>query len=94
MNHLKNWKVIQKLAANWEEFAYTLQFSYEVVQNIHRDTANFGVESSCREVFTRWLNGEGCEPITWERLIEALKDSDRSMLAEELEQRLAGTNGQ
>ncbi len=77
MYYLEHYKVIQQVAADWRKVAYLLQLPTEVVANIHQDTANFGVEQSCREAFCRWLGGEGCRPITWERLIEVLQDAEK-----------------
>ena len=53
------------------------------------DTANIGCQESCHEIFRRWLDGQGCQPITWEKLIEALKDAEKSCLAEQLQDFLA-----
>ena len=84
MYWLEHLKVIQNLAADWKKMANLLELPIHVVDTIHKDTANIGVEHSCREMFCRWLEGEGCHDITWKKLIEALEDGERSTLAEEL----------
>ena len=90
MYHMEHFKVILKVAADWKKVAGLLGLPTEVVDIIQHDTANFGCERSCRETFRRWLGEKGCQPITWERLIEVLKDAERSELAKELENHLQG----
>ena len=84
MYHLEHLRVIQAVAVCWKKVANLLQLPSEVVDIIHHDTVKLSCEDSCREAFRRWLGGEGCKPITWEKLIEVLWDADRSTLAEEL----------
>ena len=86
--HLEHFKVIKKAAADWQTIAIHLELPHEVVRNIHYDTVNIGCERSCPEAFSRWLDGEGCQPITWERLIKVLEDAEKSKLAKELEKHL------
>ena len=66
--------------------AYALEFRDELVDVIQHDTLQFGCEESCHETFRRWLSGEACQPITWERLIQALEDAEHSKLAAQLRQ--------
>ena len=86
MYYLEHFKVIQKVATDWKKVSHLLKLPRFVVDNIQHDTVIFGCERSCREAFSQWLGGEGCQPSTWERLIEVLKDAERSELAKELKQ--------
>ena len=85
MYHLEHFKIIQKVAHDWQKLASLLGLS-DVERAIHYDTVKFGCESSCRETFRRWLAGEGCQPVTWERLIEVLRDAEKSEYAKDLEE--------
>lgn len=84
MHYLEHLKVIQKVAIEWKKVANLLRLPTEVVNNVHQDTVMLGCERSCREIFSRWLAGEGCQPITWRKLIEVMEDAERSILAQEL----------
>jgi len=45
--------------------------------------------ANCKEInlaiLKKWLHGEGEQPATWRTLVQVLKDSDLSVLAEEIE---------
>ncbi len=75
-------RVVQEVAAKWEELALHLQFSGSVIQIIKADHRY--CEASCREMFRRWLAGE----VTWKVLAEALHDMCRRKLAERLQELL------
>ena len=77
--------LIEEVSPDWEKVASRLGLSDHVVRIIKYDTIQFGCEKSCRESFRRWLDGKGYQPITWERLIEALVDADRCTLADRLQ---------
>ena len=81
-------KLIEGVAAKWEQLAYILQFSSAVVRTVQRDTNN--CTAACEEVLYRWLNGsEGTrQPVSWATLIECLRDCDFIMLARDLENTL------
>jgi len=82
-------KVIEGVAAEWEQLAYTLKFSPAVVRNVRRDTTQ-DCTAACEEVLYRWVNGaEGTrQPVSWATLIECLRDCDFSVLARDLENAL------
>jgi len=78
-------KVIEGVAAEWEQLAYTLQFSPAVVRTVRRDTT-LDCAAACEEVLYRWVNGaEGTrQPVSWATLIECLRDCDFIMLARDI----------
>ena len=82
-------KVIEGVAAEWEQLAYTLQFSPAVVRAVQRDT-NQDCAAACEEVLYRWVCGaEGTlQPVSWVTLIECLRDCDFVELARNLENAL------
>ena len=81
-------KVIEQVAPEWEELAYTLHFSPAVVRAVQRDTQDCA--SACTEVLYQWVSGaEGTlQPVSWVALIECLRDCNFSMLARDLENAL------
>lgn len=80
-------KIIQKLGVDWTKVASSLQFEYSVVSTIEFDYSH-RTEQACEQMFHRWLNGEACETITWERLIEAFYDSEHAVLADKVKKML------
>ena len=60
--------------------ALALRFDYSVIRSIERDSLHV-TEDACEEMFERWLNGEACEPVTWERLVQALDEAEHATLA-------------
>ena len=79
----KIFRVIKRVAANWEDVALQLHFEGYDIDAIARD-ANHKTESACRTMFTKWLKGEGRKPTTWKTLITVLDEADLSVVAEEL----------
>ena len=82
----KTVKVIEEVAAEWKQLAYTLQFSSAVVRTVQRDTTQ-DCAAACEEVLYRWVSGaEGTrQPVSWATLIECLRDCDFRVLASDLE---------
>ena len=81
-------KVMQNVGVDWKLLGLNLQFDHSVLKAIEKNT-HFITEDSCLELLGRWLNGEACQPITWARLIQALKDIEHSTIAIHLEKLLA-----
>jgi len=79
-------KVIEEVAAEWKQLAYTLQFSSAVVRTVQCDTTQ-DCAAACEEVLYRWVSGaEGTrQPVSWATLIECLRDFDFRVLASNLE---------
>ena len=80
-------KVIQSVAADWKLLGLALEFDYAMLMVIERSNLHL-VEDSCLDLLHRWLSGEACQPITWERLIEALREVGQTALAAKLEDTL------
>ena len=77
------------MAANWQKIALVgLKLPDFMVNNIEHNTTLFTPEDRCRMAFRKWLNGRGKEggPVTWEMLVEALRDADHSELASKVDQ--------
>ena len=72
MKHLIN-IVVPKVAACWNDVAFSLDFKISAVEIIARDFQNRTV-SCCKEVFEQWLkSGKGTQPKVWSTLLMALK---------------------
>ena len=82
-------KVVEGVAAEWEQLAYTLRFSPAVVRTVERDAKD--CTAACVEVLYRWVSGaEGTrQPVSWATLIKCLRDCDFVMLARDLENALS-----
>jgi len=77
-------KVIETVAAIWTEVANLLDINSSVVHQLERD--NRRVADACREMFKRRLDDyEFPEPLTWNMVIEVLKDCDLNVCAEQLQ---------
>ena len=73
-------RVVQEVAVHWKDLAMALRFDYSLIKIIREDNKHDSCVEACEDMFHRWLEGEACQPVTWERLIEALKDIDQSTL--------------
>ncbi len=66
----------------WTDLAYALEFEDSVVQIIENDKGNASCTKACEEMFRRWLAGVVAgQQVTWEKLIEALRDAEHNSLA-------------
>ena len=76
------------MAAKWRELADLLEFEPSVTDTI--DGKHKGDPTlACREVFTRWLKGEGeSSNPSWGDLLEALGDLKFKVLADDLRSKL------
>ena len=78
-------RVIEAAAYSWKALAMALGFSSAQIQNIQRDYPSCS-EDACREVFIKWLEGaaDDSSPLTWDALIECLKEAKLGDLAESI----------
>ena len=83
-------RIIEEVGVDWEKLAYRLEFGHAVVRTIKENNSGKEerVESSCRDMLCRWLDGGACQPVTWERLVEAIRDIPRDTLATQVEELL------
>ena len=77
-------RIIDTVAANWEAIAIALHFNSDI-EIVQRNT-HHQVVPACRTIFQKWLKGEGCKPVSWQRLIEALLHAKFIVLAKELQE--------
>ncbi len=50
------------------------------------------IERCCQDMLYRWLDGEACQPVTWERVVQAIREIDKGILAEEVDKLLMHHN--
>ena len=78
--------MIKTIAPNLVKLAIALDFDYSVIETVQRNQPE--AELACISILSRWMNGEGQQPATWNTLIKALKDADYRNLAERLRREL------
>ena len=76
-------KIITEVAGVWEEMARRLDFSEPEVSIISRDHGN-SVKLACTNVFVQWLAGEHRQPVTWQTVVDCLRELDLNVAAENL----------
>ena len=79
--------MVRKTQGVWKQLATRLHFETHEVKAIEKD--NTTVMQMCREMLGKWLEGQGQrKPRTWATLIEALREMDLEVLANELDAEL------
>ena len=63
-------KVIEQVAPVWEQLACSLHFDSAAI-----DRDNRKCKLACMDMFGRRLEGSACQPVSWETLMAALRDS-------------------
>ena len=89
--HSKKLELIACVTADWERVATRLHFPGYTIKAISRDS-HHQTDQACRSMFTRWLNGEGRQPVTWGTLITALYEAKLASVAQELDNMVNGTS--
>ena len=77
-------RVIDEVAAKWEELSYGLHYEHHDVANIKESIQPFDVIMACRKALERWLEGKARRPVEWQTLLHALKDAGQDQLAVKL----------
>lgn len=80
-------EVIKSLAADWKSFGVHLDFdgdgtTLNLIEAGHR---NHPI-ACCMEMFQRWLQGSGRQPVTWGVLVELLEDFEHRHLARKIKE--------
>ena len=70
--------------SNWEEMARRLDFKQSEV-NIIRKNHPGDVKSACIDMFGQWLAGKHRKPVTWQTVVECLKELNLNVVANDLE---------
>ena len=79
--------IMDEIAAKWKRFGLCLKFSPSSLNNIE-STCRGDVEACVNRLLTMWLEGHVQDvshaPITWETLLEALRDARLGKVADNL----------
>ena len=70
------------LAARWKQFAHILDTPQHIIDKIHVNNVQLGVESCCTEFLAHWL--QSSRDVTWNDVIRAVDDIGLHDVAEEL----------
>ena len=83
-------KVIPRVAADWKQVAFMLEFDISRV-NIIKQKGRGDPESCCYELLCEWLNTDyGIKPKSWTTLLTALKQIKKlTSVTDEIEKHLA-----
>ena len=87
MKLLTKWRIISTVSAKWRPLADVLEIDHNVTAGI-QERSHGDPELACREVLTKWLNGEGSTPVSWDELIDCVESVGFSMFAGELKAKL------
>jgi hypothetical protein len=83
-------KVIERVASRWESVATQLHFEGHLIDTIKMES-HYQVDSACRKMFIKWLEGVGRQPIIWRTLIDALDEAGLPRVSHELNNIIHGT---
>lgn len=75
--------MISATAGKWDKLATRLFLEGYDIERIERDCF-YKPESSCRKVFTEWLEGKYRKPVTWDTVIKALQEASFSNVVGDL----------
>jgi hypothetical protein len=82
--------VMEQVGPNWEFVADQLSIERHFISTIKTES-HHQVNSACRMMFIKWLEGTGRRPITWKTLIDALDEAGLPRVARELNNVIHGT---
>ena len=84
--------MIERIASRWESVADQLHFENHLIDTI-KIQSHYEVDSACRKMFIKWLEGVVRQPTTWRTLIDALDEAGLPKVAHELNNIIHGTQG-
>ena len=76
------------MAPKWLILGDLLEFETKTLENIEQKCGKIP-NLCCREIFQRWINGEGVQPCSWEKLIDLVEDCGEVVLAEDIKNALS-----
>lgn len=76
-------KIVTEVAGRWEKMARSLNFTEGEIEIIQRNHPG-DVESACSDVFKRWLERKHRHPVTWQTVVECLREVDLNVVAKDL----------
>ena len=81
--------ITDSVTAHWRRLGLALNFELCDLNNIKHNSTD--VEDWCQELLSQWLQGSvaGGEPVTWERLVEAMEDAQCGEVAQRVREVLS-----
>ena len=77
------------LAARWKQFAHIMDTPQHIIEQIHVNNVQLGVEACCTEFLAVWLQSK--PDVTWNDIITALEDIKLDSVAEDLTEKYLNT---
>jgi len=79
-------KIVTEVAGNcsWEQMARRLNFKEPEVNIICKNHPS-DVVSACTDMFGQWLAGNHRQPVTWQTVVDCLRELDLKVVANDLE---------
>ncbi len=82
-------KVLEGISINYHDFGILLLEDNTGTQlNAIVDKCRENAKAINREILVQWLAGKGKQPVSWNTLLEVLKDIDLQALASDIESAL------
>ena len=82
-----NNKIAKKAGGNWRALLTNLGLDSATIDQFLLSNLSNTAEA-CFKGLTHWLGGNADKPVTWEKLLEALRDSSMVGIADDLEEEL------
>ena len=82
-----NNKIAMKAGGNWRALLTNLGLDAATIEQFRQSNSGDTAEV-CFRGLTNWLGGNADKPVTWEKLLEALRDSSMVGIADDLEKEL------
>ena len=82
-------RISKKAGGNWRSLLVELGLKETTIEEFRQ--SSFGSTSeACFKGLVHWLSGNADKPVTWERLLKALRNSNMVGFADDLEEQLRG----
>ena len=80
-------RISKKAGGNWRSLLTELGLEEASIEEFRQ--SSFGITSeACFKGLVHWLSGNADKPVTWEKLLKALRNSNMVGFADDLEEQL------
>ena len=78
-------RIVTEIAGhNWQDMAFALEFSPAEVGVVSKNHPS-DVEAACTDLLSRWLTGGHRKPVSWQTMVQCLREINLNSLAFRLE---------
>ena len=81
----KTVRIMDTVASEWEEIAIAMGFPAHELKTIRRDNLR-DAKRATLHIFTQWLGGDYCTPVSWGSLVDCLDQAGFSNVALDLQE--------